>query len=125
MVSGTTKHAAVGSESKVGANKPQLHSDAKRLFQRDGAHGEEWDLQYDVKYRTRIQGVKHAKRDGTAFASVALPAHYSAIFAVLDHVKRRLGSTWQVERILDWGAGAGSCLWCVFASFDYTPHRID
>ena len=92
-------------------NKSQLRSDAKRLFQ--GPHADEWILQYDAKYRTRIQGVKHARRDGAAFVSVALPAHYSAIVAVLDHVKRRLGSSWRIERVLDWGAGAGSGLWSV------------
>lgn len=95
-------------------NKSQLHSDAKRLFQ--GLQEDEWILQYDAKYRTRIQGVKHAKRDGTAFASVALPAHYSVIVAVLDHVKRRLGSSWRIERVLDWGAGAGSGLWFVHSN---------
>jgi len=58
-----------------------------------------------------MQGVKHAKRDGTAFVSIALPAHYSVIYAVLDHVKQRLGPTWQPERVLDWGAGVGSGLW--------------
>jgi len=50
-------------------------------------------------------------RDGTAFASIALPAHYAAIYAVLDHVKRRLEREWNVERVIDWGTGTGSGLW--------------
>ncbi|KAJ3571566.1 hypothetical protein NP233_g3678 [Leucocoprinus birnbaumii] len=99
------------------ANKAQLHSDAERLFKKDAVDGDEWDPKYDGKYRTRLQGVKHAKRDGTAFASIALPAHYSAIYAVLDHVKRRLGPAWQPERVLDWGAGVGSGLWASLYSF--------
>ncbi|KXN88915.1 Rsm22-cox11 tandem protein 2, mitochondrial [Leucoagaricus sp. SymC.cos] len=107
------------------ANKPQIHSDAKRLFQKDTAQGNEWDLQYDTKYRTRIQGVKHAKRDGTAFASIALPAHYSAIFAVLDHVKRRLGPSWRVERVLDWGAGAVTLLPRASLYSFQTPETVD
>jgi hypothetical protein len=109
----------------IEANKTQLHSDAKRLFQKDGADEDEWEPHYDTKYRTRIQGVKHAKRDGTAFASVALPAHYSVIYAVLDHVKQRLGPTWSVERVIDWGAGVGSGLWLVILiliGFSGTDH---
>ncbi|KAF5352672.1 hypothetical protein D9756_005834 [Leucocoprinus leucothites] len=98
-------------------NKAQLHSDAQRLFQKEMSNADEWDLRYDGKYRTRIQGVKHAKRDGTAFASIALPAHYSAIYAVLDHVKRRLGTTWRAKRVLDWGAGVGSGLWASLHAF--------
>ncbi len=108
---------------RLDTNKSQLHSDAKRLFQ--GFGEDEWDFQYDAKYRTRIQGVKHAKRDGAAFASVALPAHYSVIVAVLDHVKRRLGSSWQVERVLDWGAGAGSALWFVYSNANHLLQQID
>lgn len=100
------------SHTQTESNKSQLHSDAKRLFQKD-TDDEDWEPHYEGKYRTRLQGVKHAKRDGTAFASVALPAHYPAIFAVLDHVKRRLGPSWNAEQIIDWGAGAGSGLWFV------------
>ncbi|XP_006454221.1 hypothetical protein AGABI2DRAFT_182202 [Agaricus bisporus var. bisporus H97] len=99
------------------SNKSQLHSDAKRLFQKDTDDDENWESHYDGTYRTRLQGVKHAKRDGTAFASVALPAHYPAIFAVFDHVKRRLGPSWSVEQVIDWGAGTGSGLWASLYSF--------
>lgn len=91
-----------------------LHVDAKRLFgTADEADDPEWDSQYDVKYKSHKQAYRHSKRDGTAFASVALPAHFSAIYSVLEHVKQRLGSKWQVERVIDWGAGTGSGLWLV------------
>jgi ribosomal protein RSM22 (predicted rRNA methylase) len=91
-----------------------LHVDAQRLFQeRDNQGGFEdrWDADYDTKYRSKAQARQHADRDGSAFASIALPAHFSAITAVLDHVKRRLEPDWRVERIIDWGAGTGSGLW--------------
>ncbi|KAF8347029.1 mitochondrial small ribosomal subunit Rsm22-domain-containing protein [Amanita rubescens] len=89
------------------SNKALLHVDAKRLFLNedrtdDGEHG--WDAQYDIHYRTRNQRARHAERDGTAFVSVALPAHYSAIMAVLYHVKRRLGPSWCWE----WALGSRS-----------------
>lgn len=96
------------------SDKRQLHSDAQRLFQEQNAQGsfeDSWKADYDTKYRTRTQRNQHADRDGSAFASVALPAHFSAITAVLDHVKRRLEPEWRVERIIDWGAGTGSGLW--------------
>lgn len=111
MHSGHFKRQA--SHTRTESNKSQLHSDAKRLFQKDTDDDENWESHYDGTYRTRLQGVKHAKRDGTAFASVALPAHYPAIFAVFDHVKRRLGPSWSVEQVIDWGAGTGSGLWLV------------
>ena len=88
-----------------------LHVDAKRLFTDHGEDNGEWDTSYDVRYKTGEQRARHAERDGTAFASVALPAHYSAISAVLDHLKQRLGPDWSVQHIIDWGAGTGSGLW--------------
>ncbi|KAJ7361271.1 mitochondrial small ribosomal subunit Rsm22-domain-containing protein [Mycena albidolilacea] len=96
------------------SDKKQLHVDAQRLFQeRDdqGGFEDRWDADYDTKYRSKAQARQHADRDGSAFASIALPAHFSAITAVLDHVKRRLEPDWRVERIIDWGAGTGSGLW--------------
>ncbi|KAJ6541927.1 mitochondrial small ribosomal subunit Rsm22-domain-containing protein [Mycena capillaripes] len=105
-------------------DKRQLHSDAQRLFQdREGPGDLEdsWDHNYDKKYRTGTQYRQHAERDGSAFASVALPAHFSAITAVLDHVKRRLEPEWRVERIIDWGAGTGSGLWSGAYTFQ-EPH---
>lgn len=95
-------------------DKRQLRSDAQRLFRdrdEEGRFEDSWDAEYDAKYRSRIQTRELSERDGSAFASVALPAHFSVITAVLDHVKRRLEPEWRVERIIDWGAGTGSGLW--------------
>ncbi len=95
------------------SDKPQLHHDAKRLFFDDSSPRTEWDSAYDVKYKSGKEAGKHSLRDATAFATVALPSHYSAIYAVLDHVKLRLGPEWQVRRVIDWGAATGSALWSV------------
>lgn len=88
-----------------------LHSDAKRLFLEDTGEKPQWGTAYDTHYKSRHQASRHAERDGTAFASVALPSHYSAICAVFDHLKRRMGPEWNVEKIIDWGSAAGSGLW--------------
>ncbi|PSS29720.1 hypothetical protein PHLCEN_2v2868 [Hermanssonia centrifuga] len=93
------------------SDKPTLHEDAKRLFLDNTGEEPQWDSSYDVKYKSRIQAVRHNERDGTAFASVALPSHYAAIFAVLDHLKQRIGPDSRVEHIIDWGSGTGSGLW--------------
>ncbi|KAI0639869.1 mitochondrial small ribosomal subunit Rsm22-domain-containing protein [Trametes polyzona] len=95
----------------AGVDKPMLHQDAKRLFFDDSGPRAEWDASYDVKYKSGKEAGKHSLRDATAFATVALPSHYSAIYAVLDHVKQRLGPEWQVRRVIDWGAATGSALW--------------
>lgn len=95
------------------SDKPMLHVDAKRLFF-DETH---WDTSYDVRYKSRQQTARHSERDGTAFASVALPAHYSATYAVFDHIKQRLGPEWNVGRVVDWGSGTGSGLWASAHAF--------
>ncbi|TFY71841.1 hypothetical protein EVG20_g1169 [Dentipellis fragilis] len=95
------------------SDKRRLHNDARRLFQHEDSSATQWDPTYDADYKSRKQSHRHAERDGTAFASVALPAHYSAIYAVIDHVKQRLGLSWNVQTVLDWGAGTGSGLWAV------------
>ncbi|KAJ7292885.1 Rsm22-domain-containing protein [Mycena rebaudengoi] len=108
-------------------DKRQLHADAKRLFQDQAEDNSEkdWDANYDSKYRSRNQEARLSDRDGSAFASVALPAHFSVITAVLDHVKRRLEPEWRVERIIDWGAGTGSGLWSGAYAFQerHTPEE--
>ena len=97
-----------------GSDKSMLHVDAKRIFGTTDVPAQSgWDSQYDVKYKSHKQAYRHSERDGTAFASVALPAHFSAIYSVLDHVKQRLGPEWEIERVIDWGAGTGSGLWLV------------
>ncbi|KIY46340.1 hypothetical protein FISHEDRAFT_17830, partial [Fistulina hepatica ATCC 64428] len=98
-------------------DKSQLQSDARRLFEEEQGNDNAWSTTYDKKYRSHVQARRHFERDSAAFVSVALPAHYSAVFAVLDHVKKRLGSEFVVERVLEWGSGAGSALWATYHSF--------
>jgi ribosomal protein RSM22 (predicted rRNA methylase) len=93
-----------------------LKLDARRLFlgpSEDPAkpNKEQWDIDYDVRYKSHKQSARHAERDGTAFASVALPAHFSAILAVFTHIAHRLGPEWKPDRVIDWHAGTGSGLW--------------
>lgn len=92
-------------------DKSELRRDATRLFSENG--DQEWTAEYNVKYSSRKKEKRFAERDGTAFATIALPAHYSAILAVLDHAKHRLGPNWLVRRIFDFGAATGSALWLV------------
>ena len=98
-------------DSVEASDKPALHQDAKRLFLNDSGPHPEWSPTYDIKYKSGKEAGKHALRDATAFATVALPSHYSAIYAVLDHARLRLGPEWQVRRVIDWGAATGSGLW--------------
>ncbi|KIJ66366.1 hypothetical protein HYDPIDRAFT_180817 [Hydnomerulius pinastri MD-312] len=98
-------------------DKTLLHSDAKRLFAQEDGSEQSWGTAYDVDYKNRKQSYRHSERDGTAFASVILPAHYSAIYAVLQHAKHRLGASWNVERVMDWGSGTGSGLWATLSTF--------
>ncbi|KAG6883795.1 hypothetical protein C0993_003698 [Termitomyces sp. T159_Od127] len=104
----------------IESDKVQLHSDAKRLFfdeEETDAEGV-WTTHYSPKdYRSQKQASRHSGRDGAAFATIALPAHYSAVLTVLDHVKRRLEPSWKVERVIDWGAGTGSGLWAALHTF--------
>ncbi|OSD06141.1 Rsm22-domain-containing protein [Trametes coccinea BRFM310] len=115
-------------ESTIGrmvadSDKSTLHQDAKRLFFVDTNQRPEWDPTYDVKYKSGRAAGKHSLRDATAFATVALPSHYAAIYAVLDHVKQRLGPEWQVERVIDWGAATGSGLWASGHTFQGNSHE--
>jgi ribosomal protein RSM22 (predicted rRNA methylase) len=95
---------------RLGSDRHLLRRDAKRLFNEHGDDND-WVPTLDVRYKSHKQERLHAERDGIASASVALPAHYSAIYAVLHHVKSRLGAEWSVQNVLDWGAGTGSALW--------------
>lgn len=103
-----------------------LRVDAKRLFLDDSNGRLHWDASYDVKYKSGRQAHAHAERDGTAFASVALPSHYAAIVAVLNHVKQRIGPTWAAQHIIDWGCGTGSGLWsvCCLCEMRVTPLNL-
>ncbi|KAI0931449.1 hypothetical protein AcV7_001174 [Taiwanofungus camphoratus] len=99
------------------SDKAMLHADATRLFAQDSEDDPEWVSAYDIWYKSRRQAARHGVRDGTAFASIALPSHYSAIYAVLDHVKLRMGPEWKIERVIDWGSGTGTGLWAASHSF--------
>ncbi|KAH8119963.1 Rsm22-domain-containing protein [Phellopilus nigrolimitatus] len=103
-------------------DKPRLHEDAKRLFREEGADGSElWHTNYETDYKSWRRAARHADRDGTAFASVALPAHYSTVYAVLENLKDRLGSDWKIKHVLDWGSGVGSGLWASMHAFQRQP----
>ncbi|KAF9270814.1 Rsm22-domain-containing protein [Marasmius fiardii PR-910] len=106
-----------------GSNKTMLHTDAKRLFviPEEGSE-DHWNTNYDTRYRSRQQASRHSERDGTAFATIALPAHYSAIKSVLQHLKHRMNPDWEVRRVIDWGAGTGSGLWAALHTFQQHPH---
>ncbi|KAJ3797863.1 mitochondrial small ribosomal subunit Rsm22-domain-containing protein [Lentinula aff. detonsa] len=108
------------------SDRTTLHTDAKRLFQGGDADSKdaEWNSNYEVKYRSRHQALRHSERDGTAFASVALPAHYAAIRAVLAHVKHRLGPDWGISKVIDWGAGTGSGLWASVYTFQQNTDAL-
>ncbi|EJD03728.1 Rsm22-domain-containing protein [Fomitiporia mediterranea MF3/22] len=109
-----------------GGDKPRLHEDAKRLFREDGDNGGDlWHTNYQTDYKSWKQTQRHEERDGTAFASVALPAHYSAVYAVFDHIKHRLGDDWKVRNIIDWGSGVGSGLWASMHAFQEGSEEQD
>ncbi|KAI0334478.1 hypothetical protein GY45DRAFT_1318524 [Cubamyces sp. BRFM 1775] len=105
------------------SDKPALRQDAKRLFLDESGPHPEWNPTYDIKYKSGREAGKHALKDATAFATVALPSHYSAIYAVLDHVRLRLGPEWQVRRVIDWGAATGSGLWASGHVFQDPAHE--
>ncbi|TCD70126.1 37S ribosomal protein S22 [Steccherinum ochraceum] len=87
------------------SDKSMLRTDAKRLFSHEDTAGgdAEWDASYNVRYKSRQAASRHEARD------------------VLGHVKHRLGTSWKVEHVLDWGAGTGSALWASLHSFQ-EPH---
>ncbi|KAL5535734.1 RSM22 [Sanghuangporus sanghuang] len=102
-------------------DKPRLHEDAKRLFQDQDQGGNGlWHTTYETDYKSWKQARRHAERDGTAFASVALPAHYSVVYAVLDNIKHRLGEEWKVRSVIDWGSAVGSGFWASMHAFQET-----
>ncbi|KAF6754297.1 hypothetical protein DFP72DRAFT_899894 [Ephemerocybe angulata] len=108
------------------SDKSQLHSDALRLFAKLNPDGETtgWELQLEAKYRSYQQGARHAERDATAFVSIAMPGHYSAIYSVFNHLKHRMEPGWEIERVVDWGAGAYSGLWAALYSFQKSGDEV-
>lgn len=104
----------------IEVDKSQLHNDAKRLFLNEAPEvspSAEWSAEFNEKYKSYSKAARFALRDGAAFATVALPAHYSAIVSVFDHMKRRLGPELKVKRVIDWGAATGSGLWYCLTHF--------
>ncbi|KAI4528744.1 Rsm22-domain-containing protein [Schizophyllum commune Loenen D] len=94
------------------ADKHKLREDALRLFGTDvGGEDSAWSADYDVSYGSREQRMRHLEGDGTAFATVALPPHYAAIASVLRHLRQRIEPDFRLERVLEWGSGAGSGIW--------------
>ncbi len=120
MISGECEPMSLGLGASVmpltDSDKNTLHHDAQRLFMGEDGTQAEWHASYDARYRSSKEAGRHALRDATAFATVALPAHYSVVYSVLDHVKQRLGPEWEVRRVVDWGAATGSGLWFVYTS---------
>ncbi|PPQ72470.1 hypothetical protein CVT24_003094 [Panaeolus cyanescens] len=109
-------------------NKSELRSDALRLFQNaESQDGEltHWDSSYDTKYKSRKQAAAHGARDGSAFATVALPAHYAAIMAVLHHIKTRVDPAWTPKNVIDWGSATGSGLWASLHAFQQSTGPAD
>lgn len=101
------------------SDKSQLHADAMRLFAKMDSDGEQsgWEMQLDAKYRSYQQGARHAERDATAFVSIAMPGHYTAIYSVLDHLKQRMPPGFAIERVIDWGSASHTGLWASLYSF--------
>ena len=97
------------------SDKSRLHSDAMRLFAKmdSDENTTGWELQLDPKYRSYKQGARHAERDATAFVSIAMPGHYTAIYSVFKHLEHRMTGALEVEHVIDWGAGSYSGLWYV------------
>lgn len=86
----------------------QLREDAQRIFTDESSR---WKTTFDEHYRSYSQASRKGERDGAAFAAIALPAHYSAIHAVLENVKHRLGPGHRVTSVMDWGSALGSGFW--------------
>jgi len=113
LISGETTISLVdplGYLQCLDSDRRLLRRDAKRLFNEHGDDSD-WVPALNVHYKSYKQERHHAERDGIAFASVVLPAYYAAIYAVLHHVKSRLGPRWSIQNVIDWGAGTGGALW--------------
>ena len=110
--------------ARTESNKSLVHTDATRLFQEHNDSEEAWSTRYTSPSYTvprstskmaHIKARLNRQRDGTAFASVVMPAQYAVVVAVLAGVKTRLGAEWAkgVDRVVEWGSGTGAGMWCV------------
>lgn len=115
----------------VESEKPLVHVDADRLFnpgsskdRPDGKIPSSWSLHYTPPQYTEahsLSKMSHIRarlnkiRDGTAFASVVMPAQYAVIRAVLEQTKSRLGNEWgqKINRFIEWGSGTGAGIWYI------------
>jgi len=108
--------------STTESDKPMIHADATRLFQEQNESEDAWSTRYTPPAYTtprstsKISHIKarlNRQRDGTAFATVVMPAQYAVISAVLEGVKTRLGAEWAggVDRVIEWGSGTGAGMW--------------
>ena len=121
----------------IESEKPLIHADAERLFRKsptsESKAEEDWSTRYtppswstsysppsytEVRSTSKISHIKarlNRQRDGTAFASVVMPAQYAVVRAVLEIVKTRLGDEWtrRVDRVVEWGSGTGAGMWYV------------
>jgi hypothetical protein len=102
-------------------DKYSLRSDAKRLFtDPSSASPSPWVTQIS-KVNSKSSRRNHTVdgqpqlRENLAVATVAMPAHYAAIYNVLQEVRGRLGEQWSagVESVVEFGVGSGAGVWYV------------
>ncbi|KAF8526309.1 Rsm22-domain-containing protein [Hysterangium stoloniferum] len=119
--------------------KSLVHADAQRLFhgsapetESGGAIPKAWSMHYippnytEAKSSSKVSHIKarlNRHRDGTAFASVVMPAQYAVVLSVLNELKNRLGKDWaqNVERFVEWGSGTGAGMWAALHTFQKPP----
>ncbi|KAF8587148.1 hypothetical protein K439DRAFT_1407953 [Ramaria rubella] len=123
------------------SDKPLIHADAQRLFSESEQSEREAEAEWPDRYtppswstrytppsyteprsNSKISHIKarlNRQRDGTAFASVVMPAQYAVVRAVLEGVKSRLGDEWgtRVDRVVEWGSGTGAGMWAALHTF--------
>ncbi|KZS91904.1 hypothetical protein SISNIDRAFT_456089, partial [Sistotremastrum niveocremeum HHB9708] len=102
------------------SDKSFLKADSARIFQSPPSSsngGPKWLPITPPSHATHSTTMRYAARDGTAFASVALPPQYSAIRRVLAEITWRAGRDVEIERVMEWGGGTGAGLWGALHSF--------
>ena len=82
-------------------------------------------LVYLGNYKTVVQ---LAPREGLAFATVAMPAHYAATANVFREIANRMAGPGKgedrVETVIDFGGKSGQGLWCVNALYAFLIHKV-
>ncbi|KAG8934616.1 37S ribosomal protein S22 [Tulasnella sp. 408] len=99
------------------SDKHQLRSDAKRLFL-NPAPSNNQELRWETNspaYGSKLKERKMAERNGLAYATVAMPAHYAVIEGVLQEIKSRgTPDTQPFDQpmtVIDFGSKYGAGLW--------------